>query len=163
MLHLQNAYRCDSVKDARKKIREEWNVLKNSTIIDPDRLTDPKNNQRTSNESNILYGAVVYIEVPNMKRITILKSKLEKLGATVKDDFTQEVTHVVYKNGSLETFKRAKLLNVHLVSVLWIQACENSKTKICEKLFPAYEKNEYINSPRVFRKFWVFMIVLCLI
>lgn len=142
----------ESVKDTRRLIRKEWDALKNSTLPDDD---IPRQNISKTNQKEILCGIVAYIEVPNKQRIDILTSILKKLGASVRNKFDREVTHVVFKNGSLETYKRAKLLNVHLVSVLWVEACRNSKAKISEKLFPVCEKNDYSYSPRMFRKFMV--------
>lgn len=44
---------------------------------------------------------------------------------------------VFFQDGSYTTFQKAKLMNVHLVSVLWIEAVRSSGTRVSEKQFPA--------------------------
>lgn len=141
--------RLDEVKAARKKIQKEWEALKNTSIVSP--VSPPAD--RNDHAFEILWGVVAYLEVNNKAKTSAMKVILENLGATVKDSFSNEVTHVIFKQGSPETYKRAKLLNVHLVSVLWIEACKNSKSKVPEILFPVNDSRNYADSPRVFRRF----------
>lgn len=146
----------ESVKDARNRLKKEWEKLKNSSQLSDDSLEKKlERDQLKQAKKQILAGVVAYIEIPNKKRTAVFKTILLSMGATVCDTFANQVTHIVFKNGSMATLKRAKLLNVHLVSVLWVEACKNSKTKMCEKLFPVYTKSEYSHSPRVFRRFLV--------
>lgn len=45
------------------------------------------------------------------------------------------------QDGSFTTFQKAKLLKVHLVSVLWIDAVRKSETRVSEKYYPAFGSN----------------------
>lgn len=147
----------ETVQEARQRLRQEWEALKNNTLSPDVRIQEAVQETRQRDaEKEVLYGIVAYVEIGgNDRHVSGLKNILKTLGASIKDSFTKEVTHVIFKNGSIETYKRAKLLNVHLVSVLWVEACRNSKSKVCERLFPVVDTNDYSNSPRVFRRFMV--------
>lgn len=42
-----------------------------------------------------------------------------------------------YQDGSFKTYQKAKLLKVHLVSVLWIEAVRKSMCRVPEQNYPA--------------------------
>lgn len=42
-------------------------------------------------------------------------------------------THVVFKDGRLSTYKKAKLLNIPIVSILWIEACR-CEVRLCNTM-----------------------------
>uniref|UniRef100_A0A336ME54 CSON000261 protein n=1 Tax=Culicoides sonorensis TaxID=179676 RepID=A0A336ME54_CULSO len=54
-----------------------------------------------------------------------IKMVLRKLGAGINDTLTKATTHVVFKEGLLSTYTKAKKLGIPIVSVLWIEACKN--------------------------------------
>ena len=60
-------------------------------------------------------------------------------------------THVVFKEGSLSTYNKAKKLNLHIVSVNWIEACKKQHSKPEEHLFPPMNQEKY-DSPGLFPK-----------
>lgn len=65
---------------------------------------------------------VAYVEVRsgNDNRSGCIVKELTQLGAEVVPKFTQEVTHVIFKDGKKSTLDKAKKKGVHLVSVLWV-------------------------------------------
>ncbi|CAG6017399.1 unnamed protein product, partial [Menidia menidia] len=59
------------------------------------------------------------------------------MGAEVSQRFNKQVTHVVFNNGHLATWRKAKKSEVQLVSVLWVGRCYDDGVRADEKLFPA--------------------------
>lgn len=70
----------------------------------------------------IYLGVVAYAEVrsTNDNRSKAICDVLLELGATVVKKFTNEVTHVIFKEGTKRTKTKAQKKGVHLVSVLWV-------------------------------------------
>lgn len=67
---------------------------------------------------------------------------MESMGAEVVDRLkSRRVTHVVYRDGSYETFQRARILKAKLVSVLWIEACRKKGRRVNEAKYPALGMN----------------------
>ncbi|EDW01520.1 GH20404 [Drosophila grimshawi] len=83
--------------------------------------------------SEILQDVIVYVEVRtgSDNRSEGVKTIIAKLGAKVNDRLLRNTTHVVFKDGLLSTYKRAKSWNVPIVSILWIEACKVQK-RLCE-------------------------------
>ncbi len=65
---------------------------------------------------------IAYVEVRTDKdnRSRAIEKELINLGASVVPKFTNDVTHVVYKEGKKMTRDKAAKKNIHLVSVLWV-------------------------------------------
>ncbi|KAJ8980809.1 hypothetical protein NQ317_016176 [Molorchus minor] len=95
--------------------------------------------------NNLLDGVIAYVEVrsKDQDRSNGAKALMRSMGATVRDQFTKDVTHVIFKDGSFTTYQKAKLMNVHLVSVLWIEAVRSSNMRVSEKKFPALGTEAY--------------------
>lgn len=70
----------------------------------------------------LFLDVVAYVEVrsTNDNRSEAICKELELLGADVSKKFTDNVTHVVFKEGTKRTKTKAAKLKVHLVSVLWV-------------------------------------------
>ncbi|XP_066260333.1 microcephalin [Euwallacea similis] len=89
---------------------------------------------------NILKGVNAYVEIKsrhNEDRSASVKAVLQSMGAIILEDFSRKVTHVVFKDGCYSTFQKARLLKVHLVSILWVEFCRKSMQRQDEKQFPA--------------------------
>ncbi|KAH3697810.1 hypothetical protein DPMN_085320 [Dreissena polymorpha] len=73
--------------------------------------------------NNYFSDVVAYAEVRtgNDNRSESVRRELEQLGATVVRKFEDNVTHVVFKEGSKRTLNKATKKGVHLVSVLWVE------------------------------------------
>ena len=66
--------------------------------------------------------AYVDVRTQDENRSDGIRSQLASLGATVVATFTNQVTHVIYKDGYKATLQKANKTGVHLVSVLWVHA-----------------------------------------
>ncbi|XP_064606800.1 microcephalin-like [Liolophura sinensis] len=90
-------------------------------------------------ESQILKDVTAYVDVFSSKdsRSKSVTQVLEQLGATVRKKFTDNVTHVIYKEGTQKTLNKARKTGVHLLSVLWVDSCKQNQEHVPEKLFPA--------------------------
>lgn len=95
----------------------------------------------------LLDGVVAYVEVRSGhdNRSRGVKTQLKKLGARVVDTLTKDVTHVVFNEGLPSTYKKAKKMKCHLVSVLWIEACKEELAKVCEAGYPPIGQQVYEN------------------
>ncbi|XP_016985850.1 uncharacterized protein LOC108049237 [Drosophila rhopaloa] len=83
--------------------------------------------------SEMLKDIVVYVEVRtgNDNRSEGVKTIIAKMGAQVKDRLSRSITHVVFKDGQLSTYKKAAEWKIPVVSILWIEACKVQR-KICD-------------------------------
>ncbi|XP_059698758.1 microcephalin isoform X2 [Haemorhous mexicanus] len=64
------------------------------------------------------------------------------MGAKVSKTLNKHVTHVVFKDGRLTTWKKAQNMGVKIVSVLWVEKCRETGVHVDESLFPAVDTNE---------------------
>jgi hypothetical protein len=88
----------------------------------------------------LLKGVRAYVEVrrDNVDRSDGIKAVMRLMGATIMDQFTKDVTHVIFKDGSFTTFEKARLMKIHLVSVLWLDAVRRHNARVPEKNYPAF-------------------------
>uniref|UniRef100_A0A6P7HD50 Claspin n=1 Tax=Diabrotica virgifera virgifera TaxID=50390 RepID=A0A6P7HD50_DIAVI len=93
----------------------------------------------------ILEGVIAFVEVKTgtKDRSDAVKAHLQTMGAVIREKITKDVTHVIFKDGSFTTYQKANLLKVHLVSVLWLEACKSSHMKVSEKNYPAIGTEAY--------------------
>ncbi|XP_039387686.1 microcephalin isoform X13 [Mauremys reevesii] len=94
----------------------------------------------------ILEGVSAYVEVWSSNRTEnyskTFAQQLLDMGAKVSKTFNKQVTHVVFKEGHLATWRKAQKTGVKLVSVLWVEKCREAGTHVDESLFPAIYTNE---------------------
>uniref|UniRef100_A0A452IHC8 Microcephalin n=1 Tax=Gopherus agassizii TaxID=38772 RepID=A0A452IHC8_9SAUR len=87
-----------------------------------------------------------YVEVWSSNRTEnyskTFAQQLLDMGAKVSKTFNKQVTHVVFKEGHLATWRKAQKTGVKLVSVLWVEKCREAGTHVDESLFPAIYTNE---------------------
>ncbi|KAK7100031.1 microcephalin-like [Littorina saxatilis] len=90
-------------------------------------------------QASILKDVVAYVEVRTASddRSAAVAQVLRKMGARVEEKFTNNVTHVVFKEGTKRTRDKALKLGVHLVSVLWVESCKELQSKAPESRFVA--------------------------
>ncbi|NXG04413.1 MCPH1 protein, partial [Sakesphorus luctuosus] len=60
----------------------------------------------------------------------------------VSKTLNKHVTHVVFKDGRLTTWRKAQKMGVKTVSVLWVEKCRETGVHVDESLFPAVDTNE---------------------
>ncbi|NWW16741.1 MCPH1 protein, partial [Falcunculus frontatus] len=70
------------------------------------------------------------------------EQQLLDMGAKVSKTLNKHVTHVVFKDGRLTTWKKAQKMGVKIVSVLWVEKCRETGVHVDETLFPAVDTNE---------------------
>ncbi|XP_012562524.2 uncharacterized protein LOC101240744 isoform X1 [Hydra vulgaris] len=119
---------------------EKVSVLSNKSDLKIDHL---------QNQCKPLHGITVFVDVraEHENRSKAVSRELEKLGATISEKFTKNVTHVVFKDGRPSTYNQVrKYLNVFFVSILWVDSCKSTMSWVDEALFPA-KVPQYIESP----------------
>ncbi|KAG2192963.1 hypothetical protein INT47_005689 [Mucor saturninus] len=57
---------------------------------------------------------------------------LQSMGAKTRRTFSDSVTHLVFKNGSPATLRRAISKNVFIINLLWISNCKREGKKVAE-------------------------------
>ncbi|NWZ44659.1 MCPH1 protein, partial [Brachypodius atriceps] len=75
------------------------------------------------------------------------EQQLLDMGAKVSKTLNKHVTHVVFKDGRLTTWKKAQKMGVKIVSVLWVEKCRETGVHVDESLFPAIDTNEGLLLP----------------
>uniref|UniRef100_A0A0K8W2B9 Microcephalin n=2 Tax=Bactrocera latifrons TaxID=174628 RepID=A0A0K8W2B9_BACLA len=96
---------------------------------------------------------IVYVEVRTGEdnRSEGVKKVISQLGARVNDKLLRDTTHVIFKDGLLSTYKKAKNWNIPVVSILWVEACKK-KRMICDpNEFPISNIDRYEN-PELYEK-----------
>ncbi|XP_017463558.1 PREDICTED: uncharacterized protein LOC108356973, partial [Rhagoletis zephyria] len=75
----------------------------------------------------LMRDIVVYVEVRTGEdnRSEGVKKVISQLGARVNHKLLRGTTHVIFKDGLLSTYKKAKNWNIPVVSILWVEACKN--------------------------------------
>ncbi|XP_074640211.1 uncharacterized protein LOC141898272 [Tubulanus polymorphus] len=105
-------------------------------------------------DSPILNGVVAYVEVRsgNENRGKGVIAVLRKLGAEIRLRFTNDVTHVVFKEGTKRTVEKAKKKGIKVVSVLWVDSCREKGRLVPEADFLFSETGGGTPQPRKLKK-----------
>ncbi|XP_073531497.1 microcephalin [Phyllobates terribilis] len=97
-------------------------------------------------ESGILTGVIAFVDVWSSNRTEnyskMFSQQLLNLGAKVSKTFHKQVTHVIYKDGSQNTWDKAVKNKVQLVSVLWVDKCRETSVRVEESGYPAINTND---------------------
>ncbi|CAG9765829.1 unnamed protein product [Ceutorhynchus assimilis] len=112
----------------------------NNTLLSRPHSSSSASTSSTTTLDKVLEGVKAYVEIKdrhNQDKSQGAKEILKSMGATVVDKLSSEVTHVVFKDGSYKTFQMAKLLKVHIVSILWVEFSRKTLQRAQEKRFPA--------------------------
>jgi len=123
------------------------------------RRTRSLSEPRTSEEikevpmEKILENVCAFVEVrsKNENRSDVVIDQLIAMGASVVPRIVNKCTHVVFKEGSLATYNKAKKLGLSIVSVNWVEACKKAKSIVSESLYPPMNQDKY-DSPGLFPK-----------
>ncbi|XP_064268207.1 microcephalin isoform X3 [Passer domesticus] len=93
-----------------------------------------------------LKGISAFVEVWSSNKTENYSKTFERqlldMGAKVSKTLNKHVTHVVFKDGRLTTWKKAQEMGVKIVSVLWVEKCRETGVRVDESLFPAVDTNE---------------------
>lgn len=101
-------------------------------------------------------NVTVYVEVLTIEedRSDKIKTVAAAMGAQVNDKLYKNTTHVIFREGSMTTYKKALKMNIPLVSVTWLEECRKTLS-LCDPLrFPPinlepYERPELYKRVRV--------------
>ncbi|XP_073974973.1 microcephalin isoform X2 [Rhodnius prolixus] len=104
-----------------------------------------KNLSISENVKTILLGIICYVDVRTEKEnhSEICKQELLAIGAKVEKNFTKKVTHVIFKEGRMSTYIRAKKFGIPIVSVVWIEACKLANGPVDPALYPPTKMEKY--------------------
>ena len=93
----------------------------------------------------LLEGVVAFVEVRHRHAngSRLWEKQLQAMGAQVADKLTFRCTHLVFKEGSLATYKRAKKLQLHIVSASWVAKCKELGQRLNESSWPCVGKDKY--------------------
>ncbi|PSN57948.1 hypothetical protein C0J52_00251 [Blattella germanica] len=161
----------DQINDAEEFLRTPVNrteELIKEAHCDMARQTDDDQNENSKKAdfndedlpptqpiSSLLFKDVIaYVEVRSGgdNRSRGIKAHLRSFGATVVDKFINDVTHVIFNEGLLSTYKKAIKKKIPLVSVLWIEECKKAQKLVPERLYPPCDMERY-ESPNLFKRF----------
>ncbi|KFQ43089.1 Microcephalin, partial [Nestor notabilis] len=78
------------------------------------------------------------------------EQQLLDMGAKVSKTLNRHVTHVVFKDGHLATWRKAQKMGMKIVSVLWVEKCRETRVHVDESLFPAVVASEEL--PQLIKK-----------
>ncbi|KAM6433609.1 microcephalin [Rhynochetos jubatus] len=94
----------------------------------------------------VLKGISAFVEVWSSNRTENYSKTFEQqlldMGAKVSKTLNKHVTHVIFKDGRLTTWRKAQKMGVKIVSVLWVEKCRETRLHVDESLFPAVDTNE---------------------
>ncbi|XP_030346706.1 microcephalin isoform X3 [Strigops habroptila] len=99
----------------------------------------------------VLKDISAFVEVWSSNRTENYSETFEQqlldMGAKVSKTLNKHVTHVVFKDGHLATWRKAQKLGVKIVSVLWVEKCRETRVHVDESLFPAVVASEELPQP----------------
>lgn len=89
----------------------------------------------------------LYVEVRSGEdnRSAGIKTKLRSEGITVNERLTKTITHVIFKEGGLGTYRQAKRLGIPVTTILWIEKCKSMRQLVDPAKFPIFNIDRYEN------------------
>ncbi|KAI7876329.1 hypothetical protein K492DRAFT_210426 [Lichtheimia hyalospora FSU 10163] len=92
----------------------------------------------TPDHSQLLKGVVACLDIRTEDGDDVSENferALQSMGAKTRRTFSDSVTHLVYKNGSNATLRKALSKKIHIVNLLWITRCKREGRRLEEKEF----------------------------
>ncbi|KAG0765232.1 hypothetical protein G6F57_004926 [Rhizopus arrhizus] len=89
-------------------------------------------------DNKILEGVVACLDVRTEDGDDVSQNferALQSMGAKTRRTFSDSCTHLIFKNGSPATIKKALSKNVHIINLLWISRCKKEGKRLSEKDF----------------------------
>ena len=123
-------------------------------VLDNTSLTPVDMEVATPLPAPALAGTVVMVDFRTGadNRSKPLESLASSLGAVVVKSLTSDVTHLVFKDGSLGLYNKAKKKGVKIVAFSWLSTSKRTGQKAPEEDHPSVSKEKY-DSPGLFPKF----------
>ncbi|CAH4027415.1 unnamed protein product [Pieris brassicae] len=152
----------------RKRLKEEWSVLKGMVTDKQENRNVLKKKQYNSKPykpqskeikqagqvvaCEVLRGVVALVDVGAESRALGLRAALMALGASVVPAWSPLVTHLIWTHGGCRKIRsKARALACHLVSPLWVEACASAAKRQPERIFPAPSRPSDLPSPATLR------------
>ncbi|CAF4880913.1 unnamed protein product [Pieris macdunnoughi] len=152
----------------RKRLKEEWSVLKGIVTDKQENINVLKKKQcntkpyKTQSKEikqpeqvgvcEVLRGVVALVDVGAESRALGLRAALMALGASVVPAWSPLVTHLIWTHGGCRKIRsKARALACHLVSPLWVEACASAAKRQPERIFPAPSRPSDLPSPATLR------------
>ncbi|KAI9251905.1 hypothetical protein BDA99DRAFT_185480 [Phascolomyces articulosus] len=88
--------------------------------------------------SQILKGVIACLDIRTEDGDDVSQSferSLQSMGAKTRRTFSDSITHLIYKNGSTATLRKALGKKVVIVNLLWITRCKSEGKRLSEKEF----------------------------
>ena len=116
-------------------------------------VSSPQSSQISTQAAPILEGVTVWVEYRDnhVNQTAAIQNLARELGARVKKTLTVEVTHVIFKDGSLAMFKKAKKRGLKILNMMWLDESKKAGKKLPESDFPTVSSEKY-SSPGLFPK-----------
>ncbi|KAF7726418.1 hypothetical protein EC973_008752 [Apophysomyces ossiformis] len=88
--------------------------------------------------SQILRGVVACLDIRTEDGDDVSQNferALQSMGAKTRKTFSDSITHLIFKNGSPTTLRKARSKNINVVNLLWISRCKREGMRLEEKDF----------------------------
>lgn len=107
----------------------------------------------------VMCNVVVYVEVMTIDEDRSAKIKMiaGAMGAQVNDKLYKNTTHVIFREGSVTTYKKAIKMGIPLVSVTWLEECRKTLTLADPDKFPPINLQPY-ERPELYKRIRVRVI-----
>ena len=103
----------------------------------------------------VLDGVTVFVDFRGTKGhdnlSDVIAKKAKDLGASSASKLGAGVTHVIFKDGTLANYNRAKKMGVQIVGSTWLDSCEKAGRRVAEAEHPSVSRDKY-ESPGLFPK-----------
>ncbi|KAL7310738.1 hypothetical protein PS15m_010202 [Mucor circinelloides] len=101
-------------------------------------LSETQNTSTSVQSNKILNGVVACLDVRTEDGDDVSQNferALQSMGAKTRRTFSDSITHLIFKNGSPATLKKAMSKNVFIINLLWISRCKREGKRLPEKDF----------------------------
>lgn len=118
------------------------------------KMTPREENQLTKEEKRlpptikeIMKDVIVFVdcwsEDGKQSRSESIGRVIARFGVKVTDKLVQETTHIIFRDGLVSTFSKAKQWNIPLVTLLWFEDCKDHLTVADADLHLAFDTLKY--------------------
>ncbi|KAI7855030.1 hypothetical protein BDC45DRAFT_568827 [Circinella umbellata] len=123
----------ETMKDSQRVNDNNHDLTTSSTNTTPSIIPSEK-----VDPSQILKGVIACLDIRTEDGDDVSQSferSLQSMGAKTRRTFSDSITHLIYKNGSTATLRKALGKKVVIVNLLWITRCKTEGKRLNEKEF----------------------------
>ncbi|KAI9491782.1 hypothetical protein BDB00DRAFT_472675 [Zychaea mexicana] len=136
----------NSAHTESKRVNDTEESSTSSSSLSPPLSTTGTSNNDTSTSrdirrpdpSQILKGVIACLDIRTEDGDDVSQSferALQSMGAKTRRTFSDSITHLIFKNGSTATLRKALGKKVLIVNLLWITYCKREGRRLAEKDF----------------------------